>query len=536
MNAINRTSANIRLLFCAVVFLLSTSSISCFYTLQRIWQTHDSTLSLVGAIGIWASTMVVFLVILFKSLTIRRYVLYPISLILFIINTLANAASYQMATSITPSMIHAAVLSPFADIASFITWPQVVLFSIGILGLIIHCKLLSRVCEFKDAPAAYGLCATISLLLLFSDSSTAMSDQPPFQAVKPLIALMLPSSHAPLMDNTAFSTQDHTPRTVVLVIGESARSDHFQLNGYGRATNPYLTSLPNVVSYPNVQSCTTLTHTSLTCMLTDATLSDFKDSNTVVAKWGFSMMEGFKRANFYTGWIGMQGYRGLTPIPYLQIADAADMPVFPGAHISFGKPPYDEVMLPYIDTFLKARPEQPKFLVIHLYGSHFPYDIRYPEQFKKFSPTCGSTSETLDLLGNNLKDCDKRMPNSVTNSYDNSLVYTDYVLSRIIDKLKSQRAMLVYVSDHGESLGKDGNYTHGRTNVPEQRMVPMIFWASHSFMQNYPNQWKHISENKHTAISHDHVFHSLLNCAGIQSFRIRDSLSLCSSKPNPRNQ
>jgi glucan phosphoethanolaminetransferase (alkaline phosphatase superfamily) len=536
VNTLNRTSVNIRLLICSALFILSTSSVSCFYILQRIWQTYDTMFSLTCAVSVWACTTIIVLVILFKSFTVHRYIFYPLSLIVFVINTLANAASYQMESAINPSMIHAAMLSPFEDIASFVTWQQIALFCLGMVGFALHCLILGRACQFKDAPPTYGLCTILSCILLFSDSSTAMSDQPPFQAVKPLVKMMLPSHDAPLMDATEFSTQDKKPRTIVLVIGESARSDHFQLNGYARATNPYLSTLAHIVSYPDVKSCAALTHTSLTCMLTDATLDDFKDSTSMIPKWGFSMIEGFKRAHFYTGWIGMQGYRGLTPIPYLQIADSTDMPVFPGANISFGKPPYDEVLLPYVDSFLKKYPEKSKLLIIHLYGSHFPYDTRYPDTFKKFTPTCGSTSEVLDLLGNNLRDCDKKVPNSVTNSYDNSLIYTDYVLSEIIKKLDSKHAMLMYVSDHGESLGENGNYIHGRMSIPEQRTVPMIFWASPSFIQDYPNQWQHIEENQHQALSHDNVFHSLLHCAGIQSPRVHDDLSVCSPYIQVRHQ
>lgn len=531
-----RLAINLRLLAAAALFLLCVNGFHCYYTMKVLWLQSQDTGHFLISMMIWTVSTLLALVILFKALSFHRVLLYGISAVLYLSNALANAASFQMHAPITFSMVQAALFSPFSDIVSFITWPQLVLVACGAGVFWVHIRLVRPVLTQRDDPKAYLLCGLLCGFVLVSDSSTVLSDQPPYHVVKPLLAAVSPFRSGPIQDETIFSTDDPRPRVVVLVIGESARADHFSVNGYKRRTDPNIRALENIVSYADAFSCAALTHTALTCMLTDATLADFKDTHAVIPKWGFSMVEGFKRAGFSTAWIGMQGYRGFTPIPYLQIADQAESTTFPGAYVSLGKPPYDEAVLPYIHRIIQEHPQERKFLVVHLYGSHFPYSIRYPERFNQFTPACASSSELRDLTSNDLRDCDTRQPGSVANAYDNSLLYTDHVLKQIIDQLGTSNALMLYVSDHGQSLGEQGTYMHGLSRRIEQRHVPMIFWASRGFIADYPQQWQHLLANRHMAVSHDHVFHTLLDCAGVRSKRVDTKWSLCGDQPMPRSE
>jgi glucan phosphoethanolaminetransferase (alkaline phosphatase superfamily) len=111
--------------------------------------------------------------------------------------------------------------------------------------------------------------------------------------------------------------------------------------------------------------------------------------------------------------------------------------------------------------------------------------------------------------------------------YDNSILYTDYVLSEIIARLKNKNAILFYTSDHGESLGENGAYGHGGDNIPEQMTVPFFIWTSDAFNKNNPQMWQKILANDKKEINYKYLFHSVLDCSGIKSDIIDSNLSLC---------
>ncbi len=528
---------NIKNLLAAVlVFVICTHGATIILQFKHFQQVSDSNIAASAFFSLWLALTLFAAVILHKALMFSPRLFKPLSFFIFFISSLSNAASFQLSQQLSSAMVHAALLSPYQDVASFINLKQILIFMLGMMGWIAYLIILRTEIHKKDNPKAHIICWFFVLFIMVSDSSILLSNQPPYDIIKPILSDIVPWKNGPIKDETPFTATDTTPRTYVLVIGESARSDHMQLNGYTRATNPYLLKTPHIVSYKDVMSCATLTHLSLTCMLTDATLDDFKTSIAMIPKWGFSMLEGFKRAHFNTGWIGMQGYRSFIPMPYLQLADEAQFAVFPGGQSPTGLAAYDEKLLPYVDDFLAKHEGQPNLLIIHLYGSHFPYDIRYPKNFQHFQPTCESTSELGVMFADNMKDCDHHIPLALHNSYDNSLIYTDYMLSEIIHRLQQRNALMIYVSDHGESLGEKGRYLHGSHHAPEQRRVPLIFWASDSYIQDKPLQWDSIVRHAPMSVSHDYIFHSLLNCAGITSPRIDPQFSLCTENPRPRAQ
>ena len=116
------------------------------------------------------------------------------------------------------------------------------------------------------------------------------------------------------------------------------------------------------------------------------------------------------------------------------------------------------------------------------------------------------------------------------NSYDNSILYTDFFLSSLISLLKNKNAFLIFVSDHAESLGENGRLGHGAEFAPEQRDIPFMIWFSDAFKQNYPELVDSVNSHKGQIISHDYIFHSVLHCLGIESEILDLNYSLCSSK------
>jgi lipid A ethanolaminephosphotransferase len=152
-------------------------------------------------------------------------------------------------------------------------------------------------------------------------------------------------------------------------------------------------------------------------------------------------------------------------------------------------------------------------IVLHQKGSHGPaYFQRIPAEFRKFSPVCHTSQ---------LQECSR---SEIINAYDNSILYTDYVLSRLIDFLRQHEedydASLIYVSDHGESLGEKGIYLHGMPYMiapDEQKHVPLLFWMSDGFASRFGVDRDCLLATAGDEFSHDNLFHSLLGLLDIHT-------------------
>jgi glucan phosphoethanolaminetransferase (alkaline phosphatase superfamily) len=303
--------------------------------------------------------------------------------------------------------------------------------------------------------------------------------------------------------------------TLVLVIGESARADHFSLNGYYRDTNPYTSREAGLVNFGDVMSCDSLTRVSVPCLLTRATLKN-KDRITRET----SLLSLAKKHGFHTTWISMNQVYGKQDLPTSVIADSADEKIF-----RFGVSWHesnDAYLLPHFERTVQTHKSGRQLIVVHLRGSHWRYSQRYPAEFAVFKPDadCGrSESTSYDI-------------NCIINGYDNSILFTDYVLSRFIEDIKDREAILFYVADHGESLGETDKrgqvyWRHGRNERIEQRLVPMQAWASERFIAKYPEKFAALKRRSTASLSHDHFFHSVLDCVGIRSAAVHERLSLC---------
>jgi glucan phosphoethanolaminetransferase (alkaline phosphatase superfamily) len=232
-----------------------------------------------------------------------------------------------------------------------------------------------------------------------------------------------------------------------------------------------------------------------------------------------SIVSVFKGLGFKTVWLDGQGiYRSIDPQTFVQ-KEADISRNYTGYH---GR--YDDIMLPdYADALDE---HQPSLIVMHMEGSHFYYHDRYPDSFKYFTPACAARGQdSFAQIFRNIRECG-RGPELV-NAYDNSIRYTDWFLNEAIGKLKNKNALFIYVSDHGEALGENGMYAHGNISTPAVWHVPMIWWGSERFIQNYPRQWKSLQLKTAQNTSHDNIFHSMLDCIGVESRLINKYLSLC---------
>jgi glucan phosphoethanolaminetransferase (alkaline phosphatase superfamily) len=311
---------------------------------------------------------------------------------------------------------------------------------------------------------------------------------------------ILPSSIDP-------KTSDNS--TLVLVIGESARADHLSLNGYYRETNAYTEKETGLINFKDVISCDTFTRISVPCLLTRATLQ-----NKSLITRETSLLNLARKHDFHITWISNNDIYGQNNLPTSVIANSADEKIFRfGLDVNYDEAS-DLYLLPYFHRIVDKHKGGRQLIVVHLRGSHSRYSRRYPRSFAIFKPD--DDSSTANLI----------------NSYDNSILFTDYILSQLIEDLRDREALLFYVSDHGESLGEidergQAHWEHGENQRIEQRIVPMQVWASDLFIARYPDRFAALRRRVTTRLSHDHFFHSVLDCVGIHSDAVDKRLSLC---------
>jgi lipid A ethanolaminephosphotransferase len=293
----------------------------------------------------------------------------------------------------------------------------------------------------------------------------------------------------------------------LLVVGETARSGNFSLNGYARNTNPKL-ALENVQSFRNVMACGTSTAASLPCMFSHLG----KEAFEVRQHDSENLLDVLQRAGYAVFWLDNQsGCKGLCDrIPHTNTSELKHPRLCSGGEC------LDEIMLERLPSLIEALPAERRakgtVVVLHPMGSHGPaYSRRSPPAFKAFQPEC--TSKTLS-------DCRRE---EVVNAYDNSIVYTDHVLAELIGWLKKQNHRptgLMYIADHGESLGENNLYLHGLPYAiaPEvQKKVPLITWFSPAFSQQLEMDMQCVAALKDQAWHHDHLFHTVLGMMQVQT-------------------
>ena len=302
------------------------------------------------------------------------------------------------------------------------------------------------------------------------------------------------------------------PPLMVMVVGETARADHIGLNGYARDTTPRLGSEPGVASLRNVWSCGTNTAASVPCMFSNLGREAFENrpANTE------GLADVLQRAGYAVLWLDNQagGCKGVCDrvpkVDYRALQAAAP-------ELCQGDECFDEVMLRGLDERIARLPAERRargvVVFMHQMGSHGPaYYLRSPARFKRFTPECTT---------NALQQCQRE---EVVNAYDNTMAYTDHFLASTIDWLKTRQAQwapaLVYVSDHGESLGENNLYLHGlpyRFAPDVQKHVPWISWFSPQFERQSGVATACLKAKADERLSHDDYFHSALGLLNVQT-------------------
>jgi glucan phosphoethanolaminetransferase (alkaline phosphatase superfamily) len=306
---------------------------------------------------------------------------------------------------------------------------------------------------------------------------------------------------------------------IILVLGESARAINFSLNGYERKTNPLLEKQKNLISFKKVSPCYNATSQAVLCLTSHNAnfFNNHQKRSSLLAPQSESVIKAFEKIGFKTAFISNQQAIGDTNALLLLASQAKYYLFRDSINKNSINSQYDEVLLPYLQKEISD--DDNDFIVIQGNGSHFLFSDDYPENFAKFTPNCFSKVP---------KECSKQ---AIINSYDNSILYADYFLNEIIKLLQDKKALLLYVSDHGQFLGEDGIFYHGKPGSYDslEHQVPMILWASDKFLSDkfYAKKFLKAQTKINNDLSHDNVFDSMLDCAGAEAKLFDRNLSIC---------
>ncbi|WP_105284305.1 phosphoethanolamine transferase EptA [Escherichia fergusonii] len=315
----------------------------------------------------------------------------------------------------------------------------------------------------------------------------------------PLVRIGEDAHRNPLMQ------QGERKNLTILIVGETSRAENFSLNGYPRDTNPRLAK-DNVVYFPNTASCGTATAVSVPCMFSDMPRKHYDEE---LAQHQEGLLDVIQRAGINVLWNDNDGgCKGACDRVPHQNMTALNLP---GQCIN-GEC-YDEVLFHGLEDYINNL-QGDGVIVLHTIGSHGPtYFNRYPPQFRKFTPTCDT---------NEIQTCSQEQ---LVNTYDNTLVYVDYIVDKAINLLKAHQdkftTSLVYLSDHGESLGDNGVYLHGLPYAiaPDvQKQVPMLLWLSEDYQKRYGVDQSCLQKQAATQhYSQDNLFSTMLGLTGVQT-------------------
>ncbi|MDM5075389.1 phosphoethanolamine transferase [Aeromonas media] len=323
------------------------------------------------------------------------------------------------------------------------------------------------------------------------------------------ILFATPVPYEPIGTDARVVAKSDKPTLMFLVVGETARSQNYSLNGYQKETNGFTMKEPDLVSFRDVRSCGTATAVSVPCMFSNLTRRDYDET---LAKSRDGLLDVLQHAGVSVLWKENDGgCKGVcNHVPTLEI----EPKTFP--EYCEGDSCYDEVLLQGLDQQIAGMKgkQGSKLVAFHLMGSHGPtYYRRYPAADRVFLPDCPRSD---------IENCSNE---ELVNTYDNTIRYTDKVLSQLIDKLKTLESQynvgLVYLSDHGESLGAMGLYLHGtpyKFAPDDQTRVPLLTWFSPQLQRDRQLDQDCLRQEAGSKrFSHDNLFHSMLGIMDVQT-------------------
>lgn len=464
-----------------------------------------------------------------------RHTVKPLLTVLLVVTAAASYFMEQYAVYLDRNMLRNVLATNYKEAGELLGWglaAHVVVFGLLPSALVWWPEIKRR--AWKRAAVVRGglVVGTLalgigSLLLVFADFASLMRNHremrwliTPGNAVVALAQNALDRSAPPGQpkivvgaDARVAGPPRERPLLFVLVVGETARAQNFSLNGYGRETNPQLRR-HDVIDFAKATACGTSTEVSLPCMFSSFGRAHYDERAIATHE---SVLQVLARAGVNVLWRDNQsGCKGVCDGLPVQQLDAGDV-----AELCADSQCYDEILLHGMDQVVRDTKGN-LLVVMHQLGSHGPsYYKRYPPAFRRFEPACES---------DDLRRCETQ---AIVNAYDNTLLYTDFFLGKVIDFLgeaqKTHDTAMLYVSDHGESLGEGGLYLHGvpYAIAPDvQTHVPFIVWLSPAFRADTGVDEGCMRARAGQPVSHDNLFHTLLGVFSVQTSAYEPKLDI----------
>lgn len=507
------------------LFLTATANIRFFQETEAVYPLADQAPFLISATVVLASVMALVTAVLSFFLPIRI-----VGTFLILLAAVAGHFSDTMGIAIDTEMIRNTLSTDPDEAGDLITTALAMrLFLLGVLPVALlwlwpmePVSLPRR--QLRLAAAAVGsVVITIGAMAPLTDTyaSYFREHKPLRYYTNPTYPIYSAGKYAMMqspgdlagrpvekrMEDAVVTAEDESHDLVILVVGETARADHFGLNGYQRQTTPNLAARKDLVSFSDMRSCGTSTAISVPCLFS---LDPRESFDIETAEWTENTVDVLARAGVTVLWrdnnSGPQG-----------VADRIGFQMFTGADVNpiCDVECRDEGMLDGLDAYLDKQ-NNDVLIVLHQKGSHGPaYYKRYPDEFRKFTPDCRD---------NDLGKCTDA---EIINAYDNTILYTDHFLDRVISLLERHQdryePTMLYVSDHGESLGEMGIYLHGMPYfmAPEtQTHVPFVVWAG----ETSDVDRERLVEIKDKPATHDDLSRILLQLFEIEIGDVRPEL------------
>lgn len=480
----------------------------CFTSTDFITTPVASVKDIITLFFHW-STIVIALFGLLSVLTVNKYLFSVAFPLLTLVGSLLAYFRFTMNATLTPMILDAALQNDNRTSAELIT-PGLLLFTLGSLCLSVA-FVYYRIKYITIRNSLYPIVTGMALLLVFTQVNRfkrPISERIPFNIYYTVMKYweekQVISEIRHDLTEGLICPDDDDDLVVVFVLGESLRPDHLAFNGYERNTTPFLGN-EDIISFPRIYTEQTYTNRSVPHLLTRADSTDYSLAYSEKSFIGL-----FNTCGYYTVWLANQESAD-TYVYFMHEANSL-------FYVNMDKSSYifdkwvDGDLLPLYDEALQHA-EKKKLIILHTIGSHWWYNSHFTNEFEKFKPVVGSR-----IISSNSKE-------EMINSYDNTVLYTDYFIYNLIERIRNKKAILIYQSDHGEALGEDDIWLHA-SKTPYTHQAACFIWMSPSYKETYPDYYNNAQKNRLNHYRTDYLFHSILDAGGIQSPYMDNRLSI----------
>ena len=508
---------NSKLVVLVSAFLVLFGNVAFFKKATDVYTPVFNNIAFLGSVAIVLASFIA----LFLTLITHKYTTKPLLILILLVSSVTGYFIDSYGLVMDDTMIQNIVQTNLDE--------SLDLFNIKLLGYFLLLGVLPSLFVYKVTIKSHTLkvelvsklkfiaisiLVNVLLIFIFSKSYTSMFREQKFLRyyTNPTYYVYSIGTyiHDHLLDNEvavhAMGTDSKIPATdidrelIILVVGEAARADRFSLNGYARETNPLLKK-EGIINFSNMQSCGTSTAVSVPCMFSNLGRDGYSDEKALSSQ---NLLDVLQHAGVHVLWRdNNSNSKGVAlRVPYEDFKSAQRNPV---CDVECR----DEGMLASLQEYVAGKKSGDVFIVLHQMGNHGPaYYKRYPKSFERFTPVC--TSSQLEQCSNA----------EIGNAYDNAILYTDYFLSKVIGLLKRNTAQfetaMIYISDHGESLGENGLYLHGLPYLiapREQRHIAALMWFGDKFHGNI----NAVRAQSDYEFSHDNLFHTTLGLFEVET-------------------